>query len=249
MYTRRLLRGARDGEADENSDGRVTVAELHRYVTAESRAYCDRHPRYCENGLEPQLEATPSRHGALAFAPLDDALSANAAFAKDLLVTGLGDGGAPHGAASGVRLRVEPGSTLAFGTELEISVDSDREGHLVVLDIDAAGKLTQIFPNERSLGAGLPSRIGAGGSVTLPGEGAGFRFRAVPPVGRGLLVAVVSDDDRRIGPLTARHKDLSVVPSAKAYLVEIEEALRAGGSGAWSVGTFEYEIVPSSSRL
>ncbi len=248
VYTRRLLWGARDGRADADGDGRVTVAELHRYVTAESGAFCARHPRLCTDGLEPQLEATAGRHGDVAFAPLREALSANAAFAKDLLVVGGRSGGAPDPAAPGVRLRVAPGSTLALGTELEIAVDSERGGHLVVLDVDAAGKLTQIFPNERSLDAGLSSRIAAGGSVTLPGEGAGFRFRAVPPTGRGLLVAVVADDDRRIGPLTARHKDLSVVPSAKAYLVEIGEALRGDGAEAWSVGTFEYEIVPSLPR-
>ena len=63
-----------------------------------------------------------------------------------------------------------------------------------------------------------------------------------------MLVAVVSDKADRIELLTGRHKDLAVVPSPEAYVVEAVEALRAdiGETGAgvsWSVGTLDYEIV------
>ena len=38
VYTRRLLWGARDGKADRNRDGIVTIAELHRYVLERIRS-------------------------------------------------------------------------------------------------------------------------------------------------------------------------------------------------------------------
>ena len=117
-----------------------------------------------------------------------------------------------------------------------------------MLDIDAAGRLVQIFPNEPSLRSGVPARIHPGWPVTLPGEHAGFEFQTTPPTGRGLLVAVVSDRNDRLADLTSRHKDLSVVPSPEAYLVEIGEALHTSSTpgsdpAGWSIATLEYEVV------
>lgn len=247
VYTRRLLWGARDGKADANQDGTVTISELHSYVQAESKAYCDRFPRDCKKGLTPQLEAMPSRSSDLAFGLARSVLSRMAAFTKDVLVQAVDQPSPPPSPA--VRLRVEPGPKLEPGTEITIVVDSARDGYLTVLDIDAEGKLVQLFPNEESLRAGVQARISTGESVSLPGEQAGFQFRAVPPFGRGLLVAVVSDKANRIGLLTDRHKDLAVIPSAEAYVVEAAEALRAddgkdGSESFWSVGTLDYEIIP-----
>ena len=247
VYTRRLLWGARDGKADADEDGTVTMLELHRYVQEESEAYCQRHPGDCRRGLTPQLEAMPSRTAGQAFGLGVPELSETAAFAKDILVQAADE--AASSELPPVRLRIEPGRRLELGTAIDIVVDSSRAGYLTVFDIDAAGKLVQVFPNDASLGAGGSASIRAGESVRLPGEQAGFSFRAVPPAGRGLLVAVVSDDDARIGQLTERHKDLAVVPAPRAYVVEASEALRAdtaaAGRPSWSVGTLEYEILPS----
>ena len=118
-----------------------------------------------------------------------------------------------------------------------------------MLDIDAAENLTQIFPNDESLRAGVSPQVRPGQPVRLPGARAGFRFQAIPPAGRGLLVAVVSDERVGIERLTGRHKDLAVVPSPRAYVIEASEALRiddaaANGGPGWSVGTLEYEILP-----
>ena len=241
VFTRRLLAGAKDGMADRDRDGVVTMTELHQYLVQESAIYCERHPGDCRNGLTPQLQASPTQLGDPAFDDPAGALPASAALAKDLLVQ-------PAPDANGtVRLNMRPGSRLAVGEVLSIVVESDRSGHLTLLDIDAAGQLVQIFPNDPSLRAGVPSRITPAGPAVLPGEGAGFDFRTAPPVGHGLLVAIVSDESPRLAALTSRHKDLSVAPSPEAYLVEISEALRASAPGAagagWSIATLEYEVV------
>ena len=251
VFTRRLLWGARDGKADDDGNGIVTVAELHRYVTKESNAYCARHAGDCARGLTPQVRTTQDRFDKPAFGNATRLLGRNATLAKDILVRPSGDSGGLRDGS--VRLRIEPGSTLKLGTEIDFVVESDRDGYLVVLDIDAAGKLVQIFPNEESLRAGISSRIRAGEPVSLPGEGTGFRFRAVPPAGRGLLFAVVSDRNERLGDLAGRHKDLAVVSSPEAYLVEIGEALRAAhqeqpnGSG-WTIATLEYDIIAPDTK-
>ena len=248
VFTRRLLWGARDGKADRDRDGVVTIAELHEYVVDESRTYCERHSGVCGHGLTPQLATATAHLGERALGTARP-LPRNAALAKDILVLA-SDRRTPAKEKS-VRLRMDPGTRLALGDELDFVVESDRDGHLVLLDINAAGDLVQIFPNERSVASGVPDRIRAGRPVRLPGERAGFRFRAVPPAGRGLLVAVVSDGNAHVRRLVSRHKDLSVVQRPESYLVEIGEALRASGAGdtdGWRIATLAYEIVPPKSK-
>ena len=240
VFTRRLLAGAKDGKADRNRDGIVTMTELHHYLLRESASYCERYPDDCRNGLTPQLQAAPGQLQDPAFERPNGVLPGSAVLAKDLLVQPAPDTG------DTVRLNIRPSPRLAIGDVLSIVVESDRSGYLTLLDIDAAGRLVQIFPNEPSLRAGVPVSITPGRTVTLPGQHAGFEFQTTPPAGRGLLVAVVSDDNDRVAALTSRHKDLSVAPSAEAYLVEISEALGSTSgtdSADWSIATLEYEVV------
>ena len=244
VFTRRMLWGVRDGRADRDRDGVVTRAELKDYLVRESEAYCERHADHCPAGLTPQLHATSSRLDRNAFAgtfePLPSSPS-SVAVAKDILVRS--SPGAAAGDGGGIGLRIEPGTSLAVGEELDIVVESDRDGHLVLLDIDAAGNMMQIFPNEPSLRSGVPDRIQAGCPMRLPGDRAGFRFRATAPTGRGTLIAVVSGEGVELRGLVSRHKDLSVVPRPEAYLVELGEALQAIGDGPRRVGTLGYEVV------
>ena len=89
--------------------------------------------------------------------------------AKDILVhqakrlAGAGGGG------GGVRLGIEPDSMFPAGTSVEFVVESDRDGHFVILDIDARGRMMQIFPNEFGLRSGVPDWLGKGQAVRLPG--------------------------------------------------------------------------------
>ena len=245
VFTRRLLWGVRDRKADRDGDGVVTQSELYDYLVRESEAYCERYRHQCPAGLTPQLDGTSSPDGP-AFASASAPPPSPAVVTKDLLIRHaerLADG-----AGTGVRVRIEPGTRLAIGSPLDIVVESDRSGHLVLLDINAAGELTQIFPNERSLRSGVSDRLRAGRAVRLPGEGAGFRFKATPPVGAGVLLALVSEESTQIRDLVSRNKDLAVVARPSAYLVEMGEALRAGdpeGRGTIAA-TLAYEVVASS---
>ena len=245
VFTRRILWGVRDGKADRDRDGVVARSELYDFLVKESDAYCKRHPRRCPSGLTPQLHATSGRMERAAFANAPVAhLPPRVSAAKDILVRQ-----AEHLAAdagNGVRLSIEPGSRLTVGTVVDISVESDHDGYLVVLDIDATGKMVQIFPNEFSLRSGVSDRIYTGRPVHLPGAQAGFRFRAEPPAGHGVLMAIVSEESVQLRDLVSRHKDLSVVPRPDAYLVEMGEALRASGDMHRSAATLAYEVVTSS---
>lgn len=248
VFTRRLLWGARDNRADTNEDGRVTVRELSDYVTKESRAYCTKYADDCPKGLVPQVHADSARQDQRAFAAAPAALTRTATFAKDVLVRASEERAAATDTAK-LQLKLHPGTRLALDTKLEVTVTSQRGGNLVVLDMDAAGNLTQIFPNELSQRAGVKSRIEPQQTISLPGVNAGFEFRAVPPAGKSLLLAIVHETNKQLGAVTARHKDLTPVATSEAYVLELEQALRrtdgAPGVRGWELATLEYEIVPS----
>ncbi len=259
VFTQLFLSGVDAGKADLNADGTVTVRELRQYLTERSNAYCERYLADCAFGLTPQLVTATSRLDEPVFAVRDSTrLSATASFAKDLLVRRSerrepeqppGSGGVPP---AGVRVEIRPGAKVPVGDEIEVVVESDRAGKLVLLDVDTAGRLYQLFPNRLSVQAGVPERIRAGERVSLPGTQSGLRVQAMPPVGRGMLIAVVSEKTPALEELASRHKDLSVISRPEGYLVELAEVLgvsREGGTRgataghAWSVGKLEYEIV------
>ena len=245
VFTRRLLWGVRDRKADRDRDGLVTQSELYDYLVRESEAYCERYRHQCPAGLTPQLDGSSNANEA-AFASATAPPPSPAVVTKDLLIRAVER--LAERAGTGVSVRMEPGTRLVIESPLEIVVESDRDGHLVLLDINAAGEMTQIFPNELSLGSGVPGTVRAGEPVRLPGEGAGFRFKATPPAGAGVLLAIVSEESPQVRDLVSRHKDLAVVARPSAYLVEMDEALRAGRSdeGETIAASLAYEVVASS---
>lgn len=244
VFTRRLLSGMRDAEADTDANGVITRSELHAYLIRESEAYCARHANRCRRGLTPQLHAAAHAMDAPAFGPVAASVPPQARAVKDILVGPTSS--APGEPGDGVKLRIEQGTRLEVGTELEIVVTSPRDGYLVLLDIDAVGDMVQVFPNEFSLASGVPVNVRAGEAKHVPDPALdpSFRLRVSPPAGLGTLVAVVSDKIIQLNVLTAQHKDLSVIERPKAYLVELAEVLRAGGdSPQRSVATLVYETV------
>ena len=245
VFTRRFLSGIKGKKADWDGDGIVTVRELHRYVLVESSEYCRRHPGVCAQGLTPQLYAPQRQLDRSVFWRGGGSLPRTASLAKDILVQGK-PGGREANKPEDVRLRMNPGGKVQLGEEIQVTVESERGGRLVLLDIDAAGRLTQIFPNEISIRSGVPEQIRAGDSVILPGDKKEFLFKMAPPVGAGMLIAIVSESDVRLQEMLSRHKDLSVVPRPQAYLVELSETLRNGGSiesnERFATTKLEYEI-------
>ena len=244
VFTRRFLSGLQDAEADTDANGVVTRSELHAYLIRESEAYCARHEHRCRRGLTPQLHAALHTMDAPAFGPAPAAVSAQARAVKDILVGPVS--GAEGATGGGVKLHIQQGTRLEVGTELKIVVSSPRDGHLVLLDIDAVGDMVQIFPNRFSSASGVPTRMRAGEDKHVPDLALepSFRLRVSPPAGTGTLVAVVSDEIPQLDVLTAQHKDLSVIERPKAYLVELAEVLRVGGDSPLSrVATLSYETV------
>jgi Domain of unknown function (DUF4384) len=103
--------------------------------------------------------------------------------------------------SAGLNLDIVPGQEFQIGTRVAVRVATKRPGYLILVDIDAAGKLTQIFPNryamlQRQATAESMNLVKPGRPITIPDtrkSSAGFEFVAAPPAGVAMLVAILSD--------------------------------------------------------
>ena len=242
LFTRRIVSGVRDGQADRDRDGSVTRSELYGYLVRESATYCNRHSTRCPHGLDPGYESTTSGLGDVAFSRTEAPPHGSTSSARDTLVR-LARHLLANYRANGVRLRLDPGSNMEIGSQFHVFVESDRDGFLVLLDIDAEGNLVQVFPSDMVLRSGVPVWVDAGKSVRLPG--APKSFWAGDPAGNGTLVAVVSEETPQLRDLVSRHPHFSSISSPHAYLVELSEVLqaaRATRNGLAAAATLDYLI-------
>ena len=153
------------------------------------------------------------------------------------------------------------GSRIRLGDTFLFRVKSSIPGRLVIIDIDAKGKVTLIYPNrfvrEDDLGF-----INVAESVRIPGPGyPGFtHFQAVEPIGKSrLLVLVVPRNfsiERNVAPTRVLTKGFVPRNEPASYLMrlirQIDVALRLRGRAAgngeaverhWAFEAYDYEIV------
>ena len=103
--------------------------------------------------------------------------------------------------AADVSLDIVPGPDIAVGSRVSFRVSTKKAGYLILVDVDATGKLTQIYPNPISLmGKGVSQQsanyLKPGKSVQIPDPSdpdPGFRFVAAAPFGTAMVVAIMSD--------------------------------------------------------
>ena len=240
VFTNRFVRGIAERHADRNADGRVVYAELLDYLREESAAYCSRHQRDCEAGLTPLLEGPRDLL-------LRDVLTGRAAGGDTTAVAAdvLG-----HPNAAAVHLTIRPATRLRVGDAVTYRVQSGRSGHLLIIDVAADGTVTQLFPNRFSRVAGQRTVIEAGNVVEIPNAYYGFRLRAAPPLGRGQVFAVVTEDPVSLDDLLGVNRDLRPVVGAQEWLVALGERLRqpwleevGTREARWSAARLDYEII------
>lgn len=160
------------------------------------------------------------------------------------------------GSTDRVVIGVRGGQVVKLGGTFAFEVSSEIAGRLIIIDVNAAGVATQIFPNQFVADASR-SLIKAGETVLVPGPGYGFDyFRAAPPLGKGRLMALVVPPDfamEHIVTAPVRAKGFVPERSATGYFLNLLHqiatsagVMRAGGTspvGRWAVTSAEYEIV------
>jgi len=104
--------------------------------------------------------------------------------------------GALQKANSTVQLRLPNGDELNVGDEIQFRISTAVPGKLLLLDVNADGNVTLLYPNRFSLEAGNTGDLAAGRDLNVPDASYGFTaFRAQPPTGNGYVVAFVLPED------------------------------------------------------
>ena len=160
--------------------------------------------------------------------------------------------------AAGVAIGFDKGDTVKVGDLVSYRVTTRKPGYLAIFDATPDGRLTQVFPNARSLAAPAgtrpeAARIGPERPLLVPDYGnsyRGFDMQIEEPRGKGLVIAVLSDEP--IGGL-----DIPTTPKTFASDREAMEFIKRLGAELrrkfvtrglsrvdpkWSVDVHEYTI-------
>ena len=159
---------------------------------------------------------------------------------------------------AGLSLDLVPGAVLPVGTDVLFHVATQKQGYLILVDINADRVATQIYPNVMSLAQtkqkqALTNLVKPGVSVSIPdlkNPLGRFTFRTEPPLGRGVIVAMLSERPVQLVDLPELS---SALASPQAYVDALDGAVRkllvsdakAPGkfaAGDWSLAAVEYVV-------
>lgn len=189
IFTNAFIKAVKGRRADKNRDGTITHAEVLNYVKKASGDFCDD----CEQRLTPQLDGNPKwRFVDITSRAIGPPPPTNSTTQTTVIAETITSG---NNNSARVEAEMLPSTMFRLGEKMQIRVGSQRQGFLLLLDIDSAGKLTVIFPNEHSRKNNKRSILQAGQSITIPDASYGFSFNAQEPPGKGLLLALLIEED------------------------------------------------------
>jgi secreted trypsin-like serine protease len=163
-----------------------------------------------------------------------------------------------HNNSAGLAVSFVEGDTLKVGQSAQFRVTTRKPGYLVLLDVTPDRKVTQIFPNARSLSTPTGGRarsnfVDPAKPLLIPDRRnpyEGFEFKTEEPVGEGKLVAILSKKPLKSVSVSELPKSLTGA-EAMDFLANLTGELRQdlelqadAKGGDWSFATRKYEIVP-----
>lgn len=161
---------------------------------------------------------------------------------------------------AGLTIDILPDAKIELGERLAIKIGAKKPGYLILVDVDATGKVTQIYPNLHSMripqGASPTSNfVEPGRPVSIPDPRnpfANFEFVAEPPTGRGMIVALLSAEPVHVVDLPDVPQDRLAGKAAAGFLQEAAGSLKIAPQDVvarltdphWSFAALAYSIGP-----
>src|SRR5450755_2947364 len=159
--------------------------------------------------------------------------------------------------SANVSLQMSPDRSVSVGTKISFRVTTRKPGYLILVDIDANGNMSQIFPSPEMI---VQSREAAtnlirpGEPLLIPNSAAkrsGFEYVITRPTGEATLVAILSDRSVQIIDLPDNTQKLRSEAEIISYLTRWTRELRVPDPGTgklqpsnWSFDIKKYSIKP-----
>ncbi|ASR10964.1 peptidase C14 (plasmid) [Rhizobium leguminosarum bv. viciae] len=245
VFTRNFIEGVQDGVARAADKPNVSNAALLDYVRRKSDEYCRTHAEDCRFTPVPQFYGQPDALGRDVITG-EEAKTPVAAVENTLKSDN----------EAGVAVDVLPGTAVSIGDKVAMRVSTKKSGYLILVDIDASGKLTQLYPNKRSMGLkptakSGDNRLDPARPVVVPDARnpyTGFEYVVEGPAGVGMVVAILSDKPIEVLDLPDVPTPLVGQRAAFNYVYDLARSLRivgddeTGAQGKWSFDSKFYRI-------
>jgi Domain of unknown function (DUF4384) len=155
-----------------------------------------------------------------------------------------------------VSLQMSPGQSVAVGAKISFRVTTRKPGYLLLVDIDANGKMSQIFPSPEMIVQSqevATNFIKPGEELLIPNSAAkkrGFEYVITPPTGQAAVVAILSDRRVQILDLPDNTQKPRTEAETISYLTGWTSELRVPdpGSGKLQPSNWSFDIKQYSIR-
>jgi len=157
--------------------------------------------------------------------------------------------------AASVSLQMPPDKTVGVGAKVAFRVPARKAGYVVLVDVDAAGRMTQIFPSPELLAQSGEKDINfvrPGEELQIPPAAArqrGFEYVITPPTGAAAMVAIWSERRVQLLDLPDMPRRLQGPSDALSYLAAWTSELRVPDTSSgkllpsnWSFDIKAYSI-------
>jgi hypothetical protein len=162
--------------------------------------------------------------------------------------------------SAGVAIDILPADQFSIGSKVGFRVTTKKQGYLILIDIDATGKVTQRYPNLYSMA--LPAGASENANLIQPGKTmnipdlsnpfAHFEYIAEAPTGQGLIVALLSPKPVHFVDLPDVPQQMLGTQAAIDFLYDAARQLRIAGRDSaapladpqWSFVVKNYSITP-----
>jgi len=156
---------------------------------------------------------------------------------------------------AGVSLQMSPGQSVSVGTKISFRVTTKKPGYLLLIDIDANGNMSQIFPSPEMIVQSQDAAsnfIKPGEELLIPNSEArkrGFDYVITPPTGEAAVVAILSERRVQILDLPDTQKPRTETETI-SYLTKWTSGLRVpdSGTGKLQPSNWSFDIKPYSIR-
>jgi uncharacterized protein DUF4384 len=134
--------------------------------------------------------------------------------------------------AASVSLQMFSDQTAGVGAKVSFRVTAKKPGYLLLVDIDANGRMSQIFPSPELIAKSQEAAanfVRAGEEIQVPNAVArkrGFEYVVTPPLGSTAVVAILSDRRVQILDLPDTTKNTRSAAETMSLLTDWTSQLR-----------------------